>query len=233
MGYPTTDFSPSVRSNGQAIDASHVNDLQNELSAVVAALRGTITHAMTLGGASLNVTGASTVATLQAGASTLASLQVGASTFTIRPVLPPPDAVQVQSTVINLTNATTLAIPWTHQVFATNSSVHSTSSNPERFTPQTTGIYAFGVSVVPSDVLAASTGSVQCRLLDSSGSELGRAVAGCPGAPSNSIRAAMYVQGLKRFDVLSGSPWVRAEVYLRDVSTHSLSTLTIATFHKL
>jgi hypothetical protein len=80
VGYPTSVFSPSARSNGLTIDASHVNDVQTELTAIENALLGTITH-------SLNVSGASTLATLQA----------GASTFTVRPVEPPPHAAVVQS----------------------------------------------------------------------------------------------------------------------------------------
>jgi len=51
MGYPTSAFSPAARSNGGTIDAAHVNDLQTEVTAIVAALLGTITHPVTFGGA--------------------------------------------------------------------------------------------------------------------------------------------------------------------------------------
>lgn len=61
--YPTATFAPSAKSNGQTIDASHVNDLQDEVTAVESALRGTITH-------SLNVSGNSTLTNLQATNST-------------------------------------------------------------------------------------------------------------------------------------------------------------------
>lgn len=98
MGYPTGVFNPSARSNGQSIDASHINDLQNELNAIETALLGTITHSLNVSGAStlaslhvsggstfaggVNFGGASTLGTVEAGASTLASLVVsGGSTL--------------------------------------------------------------------------------------------------------------------------------------------------------
>src|SRR3990167_1531178 len=108
LGYPTSVFAPASRSNGQTIDAAHVNDLQAEVTAIENALLGTITH-------SVNVS--------------------GASTFSIRPVAPPPDAARVGSTIVGLTLNTTLAISWTVQPILTNSSMHSTTTNPERLTP--------------------------------------------------------------------------------------------------
>ena len=94
MGYPTSVFSPAARSNGQVIDASHINDLQTEVTAIENAVLGTITHSINISGAStlasLHVTGNSTVAGSLvvsgntalaggfnvAGVSTLASLHV-------------------------------------------------------------------------------------------------------------------------------------------------------------
>jgi len=84
MAYPLSVFNPSVRSNGQTIDASHVNDLQNEVTAVETAMLGTITHSVNVSG-SVNLTGGSSLATLSvSGASTFAgSMNVsGASSFT-------------------------------------------------------------------------------------------------------------------------------------------------------
>jgi hypothetical protein len=73
--YPSAVFSPAARSNGQTIDASHVNSLQDEVTAIEAALEGTITH-------SVNVSGNSTLAKLSASNSTLATLTVtGGSTL--------------------------------------------------------------------------------------------------------------------------------------------------------
>jgi hypothetical protein len=137
VGYPTGVFSPSARTNGQTIDAAHVNDVQTEIAAVETALLGTITH-------SVNVSGNSTLAKLSAGASTLATLQCAGSTFSVRPVEPPPDAARVylDSTVtIGSSGASTLA--FTGQDFLTNSSIHSTGTNPSRLIPQSTGLYQF------------------------------------------------------------------------------------------
>lgn len=96
--YPTSVFAPSAKSAGQTIDASHINDLQNEAIAVEDALLNGIAHAVTIstGGltvstGSVNIGGPSSVATLQVnGRSTLAGNMVlssalsvgGLSTFT-------------------------------------------------------------------------------------------------------------------------------------------------------
>ena len=94
--YPTSVFSPSARSNGQVIDASHVNDLQGEVTAIEGGLlngtarlnssNSTLANLSVTGGstlATLNVTGGSTFAAVVLGASTLGSLSVtGASTVT-------------------------------------------------------------------------------------------------------------------------------------------------------
>jgi hypothetical protein len=211
LGYPTSVFSPSARSNGQTIDASHVNDLQTEQTAVQTALLGTITH-------SLNVSGASTLATLQA----------VASTFTVRPVEPPPHAAVVQSTIVDIVLNTTTAINWTHQTLLTNSSMHSTGTNPERLTPQSTGVYVVSANVVMSGQYGASSGNLQLAVQDSSRHAIGEAI---NTASSNQYNGTVYIAGLKRFDVIGG--WVRAVVRIRDASTQSVSTLSRFSLHKL
>lgn len=237
MAYPTSVFNPAVRSNGQTIDASHVNDLQTEVTALENALLGTITHSINVSGNSTLAKAqiaASTIVDLVATNSTLANVQVANSTFSVRPVTPPPDVAQVQSTTLNLTNNTTQAITWAQQVFVSNASIHSTGTNPERFTPQSTGVYAFSVTAVLGNAMSASTGMLRLRLLDSSGMELTRAVGGSAGGSGNQFSAAVSCYGVKRFDSLAGSTqWVRAEVIVRDGSTNSLDTVTIAVFHKL
>ena len=195
MGYPLTDFSPSARSNGQTIDASHINDLQNEVSAVVSALRGTITHSLSFAGASLNVT--------------------NPSTFTTRPVTPPPDAALVymaSTTTLGSSGASTLA--WTAQSFLTNSSVHSTSSNPSRLTPQSTGIYQFVGQITGEP----TTGAVLAVFLRDSSA----AVIGGVRTLVSSVATRMQVTAYKRFDVVGG--YVVVDVQPGGYSTLSLSS---------
>lgn len=234
MGYPSNVFSPAVRSNGQTIDASHVNDLQAEVTALETALLGTITH-------SVNVSGNSTLAKLSASNSTLATLQVsgastltgtvnvvGGSTFAVRPVTPPPEAVRVQSTIVNLANDSSLALPWTHSVYATNSSMHSTGTNPERLTPQSTGIYQITASVKLSALINQATSVLRLRILDSSGAEVG-------GFLGHATTFPLVTQAVsyKRFDVVTDTQWVRVEVTVRDGSTASASTDSFFAMHKL
>lgn len=187
MGYPTGVFSPSARSNGQTIDASHINDVQTEVAAVETALLGTITH-------SVNVSGASTLATLQC----------GASTFSVRPVEPPPHAARVylDSTVtLGSSGASTLA--FTGQDFLTNSSIHSTGTNPSRLTPQSTGLYQFVGQVTAEPTTGAVLGVF---LRDSSALVIGAA-----RVLVSSVATRIQVVGYKRFDALGGYVVVDAQ----------------------
>jgi hypothetical protein len=59
--YPTADPSFPTRSNGQAIDASHTNAVQDEVTAIGAALRGGLQHALTVSTGGLTVSTGNTV----------------------------------------------------------------------------------------------------------------------------------------------------------------------------
>jgi hypothetical protein len=210
LGYPTSVFSPSARSNGQTIDASHVNDVQTELTAIENALLGTITH-------SVNVSGASTLATLQA----------AASTFTVRPVTPPPHAALVfleSTATIGSSGASTLA--FTGQAILTNSSAHSTGTNPERLTPQSTGLYQFAAQVGFSPTTGALPSFV---LRDSSGANIASA-----RQLGSSRETFVQCMGYKRFDVLGG--YMTCVLSPEGFSTLSISTafnVTWFAMHKL
>ena len=97
--FPNSIKSFTTKSNGQTIDASHPNDIQDEVVAVETNLLSGSTGQVYIGGtppafastlgihriesSQLSVSGASTFGTVQAGASTLASLSVsGGSTVT-------------------------------------------------------------------------------------------------------------------------------------------------------
>lgn len=194
--YPTSVFNPAIRSNGQTIDAAHVNDLQGEVTAVENALLGTITH-------SLNVSGASTLATLQA----------AASTFSVRPVTPPPDAAKLfLQSAQELGSSADSTILWTSQDYLINSSLHSTASNPERLTPQSTGVYFFSAQ---ASISANSTGVRQIQLRDSS------AAFAAASYSSQSAAFTAIVSGSKRFDVIGG--FVTVAMSVTGASTLSLA----------
>lgn len=196
MAYPSGVFSPSARSNGQNIDASHINDLQTEVTAIETALLGTITH-------SLNVSGASTLATVQA----------GASTFTVRPVEPPPHAVKVFLAAAQEFGSSNLStIAWTEQAFLTNSSAHSTASNAERLIPQSTGLYQFVGQIVFSQ---NGTGTREVVLRDSSNTALYQYT-----HPSTSTGVITCpVVAYKRYDAVGG--YVALSVGVTGASTLS------------
>ena len=138
--YPGAVKTFAARSAGQVIDASHVNDLQDEVNAIEAGL--------------LNAT-----APLNSSNSTVAALSVsGASTFASRPVMPPPDAVRVPigSTLAVVDAAAAVAINWIGTAdYKTNSTLHSTARNSSRVTPQSTGIYRLTAQVALSTATAA------------------------------------------------------------------------------
>lgn len=93
--YPTSVKSFTTRLTGDTIQASHVNDIQDEIVAIETALLGTITHAITISNAApISLTHATTpeilatVGTLQLSANTSVRIEMdkdanGTETFTI------------------------------------------------------------------------------------------------------------------------------------------------------
>ena len=95
--FPTATKSFTTKNNGGTIDAAHVNDLQDEVTAIETNLRGGSTGQVYLGGATpgfsstialhrvessqFSVSGASTLGTIQAGNSTFGTLQASNGTL--------------------------------------------------------------------------------------------------------------------------------------------------------
>jgi hypothetical protein len=204
--FPTSVKTFTSKNSGDVIQAAHVNDLQDEVNAVEAGyLQGSArlnsSHS-TL--AALSVSGGSTLAgTLQVtGASTLGgTVQVtGASTFTVRPITPPPDAAKVSLASTYAAGSSALStLSFLTQDYLTNSSAHSTGTNPERLVPQSTGLYLFsGQAEIGGAPSAASW--LRLTILDSSAS----AIANCDLDGVISGAVSFQVQGYKRFDTLGG-----------------------------
>lgn len=171
--FPNSVYSPSAVSNGQTIDASRDNGQDAEITA--------IEDGVLNGNARLNVSG------LQVG---------GASTFAVRPVTPPPEFAQVYlASSVTLGSSAASTLSWLAEEFVTNSSMHSTGSNPERLVPQSTGIYRFSGQVVTG--LFASTGSVSIAIRDSSGTNICNVQYGV-----STQTQIINVSGQKRFDAL-------------------------------
>ena len=191
--FPGSVKSFTTKNSGDVIAASHVTDLQDEVAAIEdGVLNGT---------ARLNSSN-STLATLSvAGGSTLAgTLSVaGGSTFTVRPVMPPPHMALVfldSTGAVDSSAASTFA--YVAEGILTNSSMHSTGTNPERLTPQSTGIYHF--TLAAQTVAAPTAASILfLQLVDSSGS-----IIGVRGMHTSTSAVAMQVTGYKRFDALGG-----------------------------
>lgn len=200
--FPTSVFAPASRSNGQTIDAAHVNDVQDEIVAIEGGFRNGTAPLNSSGStvATLSVTGGSTMSSLTVSGPIVAqtlSVTIG-STFAARPIMPPPDAVKVYLSVaqeFGSSNISTLV--WTAQEFITNSSLHSLGTNPERLIPQSTGLYQFSGQIVFS---VNTTGTREAVLRDSSGTAIVQAV----GGSSASTVITCAFTGYKRFDQSGG-----------------------------
>ena len=197
--YPDSVKSFTAKSAGQNIDPAHVNDLQDEVNAIEAGLRN--------GTAPLNSSG-----------STMTRLQVtGGSTFTIRPVTPPPEValVYLESTYAAASSAAS-TVAWNAQAILTNSSMHSTGTNPERLTPQTTGVYQVAGQL---DMTVQTSASYKLLTIRDSSVALiaeGSGSSGISGVPTR-----INVTGYKRFDVLGGYCTLN---FATEASTHSFSS---------
>ena len=209
--FPGAVFNPPTRTAGQTIAASHVNDLQVEVNAIEGGYR--------------NAT-----APLNSSNSTVNTLSVSSnSTFAYRPTMPPPEGVRVTGCTSALANNTTNALTWPSQLYAINSSMHSTGTNPERFTPQTTGVFAMDVAVQLQTGAAVSTAYLQLEIEDSSGGLVGRTnIQGFGGTVAPIAR----VTGTKRFDVVGG--WLRVIGLQASGSSHSgFGTASLCEVRKL
>lgn len=279
--FPTSIFSPSARSNGQVIDASHVGDLQDEVVAVETDIKSGFTNAvkapagsqaapsltftgdpdtglfsvatnqlaMTAGGANIwrtgnpfievrsdftfqwsqsaAVTDSADVVLSRSAAATFAIATGGVTavtvdssqvtTFAKRPVLTPPDAALVfldSSGAIASSAGSTLA--WKSEAYLTNSSLHSTGTNPERLTPQSTGLYRFTAQVnFPGVGSGSNPASRQLLLRDSSGFFANT-------FHNSSEAVTMQVVGYKRVD--TPGTFITVAFAQNGASTNSLSS---------
>ena len=199
--YPGSVKSFTQKNSGDVVQAAHVNDIQDEVNALEDGLL-------------------SGTARLNSSNSTIARLSVtGGSTFAVRPVMPPPEMalVYLESTGA-LASSVTSTLAWTAQSLVTDAAMHSTGSNPQRLTPQTTGVYQFIAQVgfakgSPSDDVGT------LALIDSSAT-----FAQNTRPLSTGIGNFAYVIGYKRFDVIGGFVTVAAGHLGTVGSTQSLST---------
>lgn len=147
--FPDSVFAPANRSNGQTIDASHMNGVQDEIVAIEG---GIINGTARVNSSVLNVT--------------------AGSTFAVRPVEPPPHCVRLELTAaVEVAGNSTEAVSWTDQIVAVNSSIHSTATNSSRVTPQSTGVYLFDLYL---DYRASASTAASAWIKDSSGGTINR-----------------------------------------------------------
>lgn len=207
-------FTTKLDGAGNPINAAHVNDLQDEVNAIesgyldgsarlnsslstLAAL--SVSGGTTLAGSLSVAAGTSLAGTLQSSNSTVNTLSVSSnSTFAYRPTMPPPDfALVFLETAYTHGSSGESTASFTGQAAISNSSMHSTATNPSRLTPQSTGIYEIYMQIGMSSASAA--GFRQPTIRDSSGTVIGRNLV------AQSV-TEMYLQAsaYKRFDVLGG-----------------------------
>jgi hypothetical protein len=257
--YPTADPSFTTKQDGTDYpQAAHINGVQDEIIAIGAALRGTLQHAVTVGTGGLTVSsGGATISTGSVnigGPSSLATLQVNAgSTFagpatfssaaTFNGVVTfnaatsfvnqaPPPVMLVSASTSQMANDSTTAIAWPTQVSFTNSSLHSTATNPERFTPDSTGVWELSASMKLNGVLSnGSTMSFTGWVEDSSGAQVDYSVVGAAGSEAPTLR----LTGTKYFNSVTGSTqWMRIVCRHKSASTRSIDgTLAYARFRRL
>lgn len=138
--YPSGVFAPSNKSNGQVIDASHINNAQDEIVAVEDALINgplALTRVQVSGGstlATLNVTGASSFA--------------GALNVLGILVMPGREmCAVVHGSSQTLSASAETAVTFNEEIVDIGG-FHSTATNPTRFTCPSSGTYAMIGSVM-------------------------------------------------------------------------------------
>ena len=199
MAFPDSPISFTTKNTGDVIQAAHVNDLQTEVANIEAGY--------------INAT-----APLNSSRSTVATLSVtGASTFASRPVMPPPDMAKVfLASTYAAGSSDNSTLSFLAQDYLINSSLHSTVTNPERLTPQTTGVYQFSAQIE----VEGSVPDLQTRFVLIQDSSAG-VIAAAATRSSGIFR--MNVTGYKRYDILGGFAAVRFAT-AGGATTNSLSS---------
>lgn len=162
--YPTSVKAFTTKNTGDVIQASHMNDVQDE----VAALEGGITQ----GTAHLQSSN-STVANLNvSGKSTLVDGLVlgGNSTFLLRPQMPAEMAHVFLDAIQDFGSSAVSTVLFKSQNYLYNAAMHSTAG--AGLYPFSTGMHRFSAQVSIAGVLT-STQYVQVDILDSSNANIG------------------------------------------------------------
>jgi hypothetical protein len=211
--YPGAVKTFASRAAGQTIDASHVNDLQDEVNAIESGILN--------GTAPLSVSNASATTLSVSGGSTVNALTVnGVLTLAARPVTPPPEMAFVyRASTFAFGSSLAVGLFWDGEEYVSNSSMHSTSANADRLIPQSTGMYCITAQVTYSNP-STTIGTVDLSVVDSSGAQIGSN----RNTQSSNLNVLTHqVVGYKHFDALGG--FVRAQIALASYgSTLSLSS---------
>ena len=157
--YPTSVKSFTTKVADQTIDAAHINDLQDEVNAVESGLLNGISHDLT----------PSTNSTRSLGSSGLrwkeghfSSLYVNGDAVT---AVGSVDYARVSDTeTVELAANTKTVLNFTTQEAVSNSSLHSTGTNPSRLTAQSSGMFMVGCGVQLHTALTTNVRVVEMLL---------------------------------------------------------------------
>lgn len=247
--FPASVFSPASRSNGQTIDASHVNDLQAEVTAIedgylsgsarLNSSHSTLAALSVAGGstlASLVVAGGSTLASLVvSGGSTLNTLQVtGNSTFAGNVTVGgsviadnvgnPPRVRLTHDAAQDLTASAWVGLSWNTEVYD-STGMHSTAVASSRMTFVSTGIFHVGANVTVN--VSGSPSEVGARLLLNSTTEILRQTVD----PGTSTQWGICLATDARF--AATTDFLTLEVFHNSASTCSVSSQSAFWAHRV
>ena len=200
--YPTTPKTFTSKNTGDVIQATHVNDLQDEVNAIETGLLQ--------GSAPLNSSN-STVAHLSAGTSTFsgavtmaAALQVtGQSSFTTRPLMPAELARVYLDTVKDMASSVASTVAFLSVASIYNANMFSTvAAHAHKLCPAfSTGWYRFVGQFYIRGVASADV-FVQADIQDSSNKIIGTVRHFYPIAMGAGF--GIQVEGMKLYDTLDG-----------------------------
>lgn len=226
---------PSFTTKQDGVDypqAAHINTIQDEVVAIGTALRSGLDHALTVntGGVTvsaggLRVTGASTLATVQAGNSTIAGDLVVSGTLTVGGTAITGgrlDGAKVTNTAFQeIANSAWVGLSWNNEVHDTNN-LHSTSANSSRLLLNSSGLWMIGAQV--TWISPSSGGEFQGRIVLSDTSIL-TGFASQPMVNNGVSSKAAYTFSAPHYATDTGQ-YVTVQVYQNSGSTRSVAGST-------